>query len=295
MDTNGIGTDATIATHIKTIQDRKYATKNAESRFEPTDLGVALVEGYNNMGYQLNKPYLRAAMEKDCQKIAKGEMLRGDMVNSCLLQMKECFISCRRDVLKLEEAVEKYMGRADANNRNDQANMNIVSRRLSSCGKCGTQMDLKASGAQGEANTQRILFCAQCNESNMIPSRGEISAHNHICPICNYQVLSVRNTETGKTYTVCPRCYSNPPGPPDSEEGADELRCFSCAHDCPLAGAVKGGNLTVAPCYENGCRDGEMKLKKNERGYMLGCSKYPGCKATWWLPRFIKSGIIENS
>ena len=33
MDQNGIGTDATVATHIKTIQDREYATKDPQVGF----------------------------------------------------------------------------------------------------------------------------------------------------------------------------------------------------------------------------------------------------------------------
>ena len=47
MDRNGIGTDATIAQHISTIQDRAYATKDHQQKFLPTKLGIALVEGYN--------------------------------------------------------------------------------------------------------------------------------------------------------------------------------------------------------------------------------------------------------
>ena len=46
MDTEGIGTDATIAEHINTIPTRKYAIKNDQQRFEPTSIGLALVEGY---------------------------------------------------------------------------------------------------------------------------------------------------------------------------------------------------------------------------------------------------------
>jgi len=64
MDKNGIGTDATIASHISTIQQREYAVKDAQNRFKPTKLGLALVEAYDSMGYQLTKPYLRAAMER---------------------------------------------------------------------------------------------------------------------------------------------------------------------------------------------------------------------------------------
>jgi hypothetical protein len=39
-------TDATIATHITTIQERSYATKDGQ-KFLPTKLGIALIEGYN--------------------------------------------------------------------------------------------------------------------------------------------------------------------------------------------------------------------------------------------------------
>lgn len=58
MDRNGIGTDATIAQHITTICDRQYAERDANQRFHPTPLGIALVEGYNSMGYRLNLPDL---------------------------------------------------------------------------------------------------------------------------------------------------------------------------------------------------------------------------------------------
>lgn len=70
MDKNKIGTDATIASHIKTIQDREYVVKEGQ-HFKPTKLGIALVEGYNSMGYQLNKPHLRAKMERQCNQIAR--------------------------------------------------------------------------------------------------------------------------------------------------------------------------------------------------------------------------------
>lgn len=63
MDTNGIGTDATIAEHIKTILKREYAEKvNNGMQFKPTMLGLALVLSYEHMGLDLAKPALRAAV-----------------------------------------------------------------------------------------------------------------------------------------------------------------------------------------------------------------------------------------
>lgn len=100
MDANGIGTDATMAEHIAKIQERAYvitrpkagggtATSRGRGRgstragrggrggttaaqhggggttgvqeFIPTTLGVALIEGYDNVGFEtsLSKPFLR--------------------------------------------------------------------------------------------------------------------------------------------------------------------------------------------------------------------------------------------
>ena len=81
------GTDATIAQHVATIQARLYATKDAQQCFTPTPLGCALVEGYNQMGYQLNKPALRAQMEADCLAIVSGTKQRDVSVSGAALRV----------------------------------------------------------------------------------------------------------------------------------------------------------------------------------------------------------------
>ena len=43
-------TDATIASHIRKIQDREYAVLNANRRFEPCPIGLALVAAYEGIG-----------------------------------------------------------------------------------------------------------------------------------------------------------------------------------------------------------------------------------------------------
>lgn len=69
MDKNGIGTDATIAEHIKTVTERKYVMRRKRDReyeFSPSTLGLALLEGYDNIGLDmsLSKPFLRAQVMK---------------------------------------------------------------------------------------------------------------------------------------------------------------------------------------------------------------------------------------
>jgi len=54
MDKEGIGTDATMAQHITTIQQRGYATCDpATLHFSATSLGMALLDGYDSVGKQV--------------------------------------------------------------------------------------------------------------------------------------------------------------------------------------------------------------------------------------------------
>lgn len=71
MNKEGIGTDATFQEHIAKIQERNYCTEKNRV-FEPTPLGLALVNGYENMGFDFAKPKLRADLERALQDICAG-------------------------------------------------------------------------------------------------------------------------------------------------------------------------------------------------------------------------------
>ncbi|CAL9117466.1 unnamed protein product [Musa textilis] len=118
MDKAGIGTDATMHDHIKKLLDRCYATKDSNTRFSPTNLGEALVMGYDEMGYELWKPYLRAMMECDMKAVSIGTKSKSEVLESCLQQMKACFLDARRNKVKLLEAMGLFFERSagDAHN-----------------------------------------------------------------------------------------------------------------------------------------------------------------------------------
>ena len=62
MERHGIGTDATVADHIKKQLDRAYAIKDHAALFSPSPLGEALIAGYHRMGLSnLWQPNLRFA------------------------------------------------------------------------------------------------------------------------------------------------------------------------------------------------------------------------------------------
>uniref|UniRef100_A0A2P2LI17 DNA topoisomerase n=2 Tax=Rhizophora mucronata TaxID=61149 RepID=A0A2P2LI17_RHIMU len=139
MDKAGIGTDATMHDHIKKLLDRFYATKDANTRFSPTNLGEALVMGYDDMGYELWKPYLRSIMENDMKEVSIGHKSKAEVMTTCLQQMKACFLDARLNKLKLMEAMAVFFERSDR-----------------SVGE-----DIRAVG-------EIVRLCGLCHESNMV-------------------------------------------------------------------------------------------------------------------------------
>ena len=117
MDANGIGTDATMAEHISKIKEREYVQTqpqagggrggrgagNSVQHFIPTTLGVALIEGYDNIGLDtsLGKPFLRKEMEVKMKEICAGTKSRNDFVHETLEQYREVFVRTQQQVAVL--------------------------------------------------------------------------------------------------------------------------------------------------------------------------------------------------
>ncbi|KAL7711865.1 DNA topoisomerase [Entamoeba marina] len=107
MDKNGIGTDATIAQHIEKITEREYVVvvKNA---YAPTNLGLALIEGYDSMGFEFSRPLLRAQTERELFKIGNGEADPETVSYSFLQQYQEYFTRATMNRTKLVNSILKY-------------------------------------------------------------------------------------------------------------------------------------------------------------------------------------------
>jgi DNA topoisomerase-3 len=82
MEKNGIGTDASIATHINNIILRNYVTLRDPGRqLVPTPLGYALVKGYCEIDPELVLPKVRGNIEKCCDLVARGKVDFSRVVN----------------------------------------------------------------------------------------------------------------------------------------------------------------------------------------------------------------------
>ncbi|KAF8940680.1 DNA topoisomerase, partial [Dissophora ornata] len=115
MDKNGIGTDATIAEHIKTITKREYVVRTKRDKeyvFTPSTLGIALVEGYDNIGLDmsLSKPFLRSQLENNLRLICSGTKTKVEVVHEAIDMYRNVFEIVNRDKRVLQQSLERYLG-----------------------------------------------------------------------------------------------------------------------------------------------------------------------------------------
>ena len=166
MDKNQIGTDATIHEHIKKIIDRKYVTKNSEKRFEPTSMGISLVEAYNRIGFDvsLTKPFLRAKMEKEMADIAEGRKTKAAVVRDNLRMYREVFVKIQEHIEFIDQAIStncEYTPRAQ---RHAEARPpitrpdSIVTQEIPNC-LCGLVAVLRVVSKIGETHGKEFYCC----------------------------------------------------------------------------------------------------------------------------------------
>lgn len=150
MDANGIGTDATMAEHISKIKGRDYvvtrhrggsralggdesSTRGGRGRgrgrggsargsnatgqgggvveFIPTPLGMALIQGYDKLGFEVSlaKPFLRKDMEIKMKAICAGNKGRREVVNEVVEQYRGVYALAAANVASLKETVKRYV------------------------------------------------------------------------------------------------------------------------------------------------------------------------------------------
>lgn len=190
MDSNGIGTDATIATHIQTIQDRGYAILN-DGVFAPTTLGIALIEGYDSMGFDFSRPKLRSEMEADMLRIGSGQRQKKDVIMNSVAKYRQLFIRANELAEKLDQAMGKYFSSAQPN-----ASMDTLQPQLVICGKCQNLMSLLGTLDESHNAARRTLYCSTCKHELPAPVKGALTPNEHRCPLCQFQVQDILFLDT---------------------------------------------------------------------------------------------------
>lgn len=91
--------------------------------FIPTTLGVALVEGYDNIGLEtsLSKPFLRKDMELQMKDICEGRKTKQEVIETSLSQYRQAYMKTEDEFNKLKEVRLLHLSsrkeKADTDNR----------------------------------------------------------------------------------------------------------------------------------------------------------------------------------
>ena len=110
MDKHGIGTDATHADHIETIQQRGYCSTNNENRFQPNPLGIALVTAYGDLSIPLAGHQLRASLENDLKRICDGQATKDDVLRTQLNAYEEAYTKVDRSLDLFYQRMTQFYG-----------------------------------------------------------------------------------------------------------------------------------------------------------------------------------------
>lgn len=103
MEKHGIGTDASIPTHINNICQRNYVQVTSARRLTPTRLGIVLVHGYQRIDKELVLPTTRAALEKQLEQIALGKVAFEVVLRQTIDEFRKKFHNFITNIMAMDE------------------------------------------------------------------------------------------------------------------------------------------------------------------------------------------------
>ncbi|XP_050372382.1 DNA topoisomerase 3-alpha isoform X3 [Argentina anserina] len=145
------------------------------------DKGEALVMGYDDMGYKLWKPYLRALMERDMKAVSEGNKSKAEVLETCLQQMKACFLDARLNKVKLLEAMAVFFERSI---RPGQDEHHASGEFIRQCGLCQEADMVLRKNRDGNFMVGCMGY-PQCRNAIWLPgSVSEAVATTNVCNSC---------------------------------------------------------------------------------------------------------------
>ncbi|KAF7492312.1 DNA topoisomerase 3-beta-1 [Sarcoptes scabiei] len=207
MEKHGIGTDASIPTHINNICQRNYVEISSDRRLIPTKLGILLVHGYRRIDNELVSSDIRSNMEKELNEIAKAKKSFDFVRQRNIDYYRIKFMYFVENINLMDELFGSHF-----------TSVVETGKPFSKCGKCKRFMRL--------IETKPVrLICPACNETYNVPKDGTIKKFKEEkCPIDDFDLLYYNGN---KMFIFCPNCYNDPP----FEDMLKQSECFRCTND----------------------------------------------------------------
>lgn len=250
MEKNGIGTDASIATHVNNIVERGYCSVQPGRRMKPTKLGVVLVHGFQAIDPELVFPLVRSRVEEYVTHIAEGRAQLSDVLAYSL----DLFFAKFKFFKEHIDVYDALMGASFSA-------ISATGKPISRCGNCMRYLK------HIDTRPQR-LYCPYCEVTFALPQGGSIKQYMSFkCPLDNFELVFCQ-IEGGKSVPICPKCYTDPPF---EDAGGNQHRrhmaCDECRH--PTCEHSLTTNY-VCDCVDEGC-NGSMAFVPRSAGKWRIC------------------------
>ena len=215
MEKHGIGTDASIPSHIENVCKRSYVAVDGKSRrLRPTELGTVVCRGFLRVDASLVLPEVRAAIEAACDLIAGGEAPREAVVAHCVANFAAKYAHLAAHV----DAMEQLFDAVYAERPEDDASRSAFSR----CGLTGHYLHLVP-------RPQR-LYDPATKDVVDLPRPGSVAASNgRRCPACRSELLwyglrdGAGDAAKTATYPLCGACYDAALRRDDDDDGGVDV------------------------------------------------------------------------
>lgn len=276
LEENGVGRPSTYAVIVKTLEERKYVTRNKRTLI-PTELGIVVSDVLQEFFPDIFNVKFTADMEENLDEVEKG-------VKNWKSILEEFYPKLKEEIEKAKKNMEKIKGRGIETDVK--------------CEKCGNPLRIMG-GRFGE-----YLLCSNENCKNKKEfirlKSGEIKIlenENLFCEICGKKMV-LKKGKFGKFYscTGFPLCSNikmiNDRGEIISTVSQIlEETCPECGNKLLLKKSRKG--FRYIKCSNNKCKYlkrysegkkcpecGSELIERRGRGgkTFWGCSNYPRCK-----------------
>mmetsp|Transcript_35891 Transcript_35891/g.57265 ORF Transcript_35891/g.57265 Transcript_35891/m.57265 type:complete len:828 (-) Transcript_35891:259-2742(-) len=195
MERFGIGTDASIPTHINNICKRNYVTLEKGRKLVPTKLGIVLVQGYFRIDSDLILPTVRASIESQCNLIAKGEADKDEVVQQAINNFIRKYQYYVRHISRMDELFASSFSALESAGR-PWTRCGISRRYLSFIEGPPTRLYNKT--------TETVYSLPQ---GGVFKQWGERTCD---APGCSFEVMLYCVGSPQRSYPLCPNCFNNP-------------------------------------------------------------------------------------
>jgi DNA topoisomerase-3 len=175
MEKNGIGTDASMATHIANLCERNFIEVIPRGRrLKPTDLGIALIRGYKEIDPELVSAELRSNIEKNVELISKAEKDIDSVLKLVLGIFKQKYDFFIQNIERLDDHFSQIYGTFM-----DSLKKGVA---FSICGRCSQQMTL--------VEDFNKTYCKVCKVTLNLPRGATYSLEGQDrCALDGYQLV----------------------------------------------------------------------------------------------------------